>query len=65
MCDNCCNDHKQEIKDISKESQEIVAIISRNKSQKGFNLGMGKTLKLIQQSNTVIKKSVTWIRDII
>jgi ATP-dependent DNA helicase RecQ len=65
MCDNCCNDHKQEIKDISKESQEIVTIISRNKSQKGFNVGMGKTLKLIQQSNTVAKKSVTWIRDII
>ena len=65
MCDNCRNDHKQEIKDISDEAQQIVTIISQNRIKKGFNVGMGKILKLIQQSNTVSKKSVNWIRDII
>ena len=66
MCDNCKNETKRDKKNISNDAEEIVNIIKKNRREKGFNVGMGKTLKIIQQSkDTKIKKSKNWIRDII
>jgi hypothetical protein len=64
ICDNCKTEHKQEMKDISHVSQEIVKIITKNYKNNGFNVGMGKTLKMINQSQN-INKSGIWIRDVI
>ena len=60
MCDNCCGNKIQQIHDITKESEIIVNIISNNKLHKGFDVGMEKTICLIQETNIYfyIKKMV-------
>lgn len=68
MCDNCTNEHKEELKDITEESNIIVKIITRNKFNRGFDLGLGKTIKMIRTSNNYASynnNSDKWIKNVI
>ena len=52
MCDNCCGNKIQQIHDITKESEIIVKIICNNKLHTGFDVGMEKTICLIQKKKS-------------
>lgn len=51
MCDNCTNEHTEELRDITKESEIIIKIIKYNNSNKGFDVGLSKTIKMIRESS--------------
>ena len=68
MCDNCTNEHKEGLKDITEESEIIIKIITANNSRQGFDVGLGKTIKIIRTSNSYAdynNNSDEWIKNVI
>jgi ATP-dependent DNA helicase RecQ len=65
MCDNCKNTHKTEMKDITKESKQITDIILNHHKEKGYYIGMGKIIKLIQQRTTHSKNRISDIINVL
>ena len=67
MCDNCTNEHKEELKDITKESEIIIQLIKTNNFTRGFNLGLGKTIKMIKTNEKFVgyNNSDKWLKNVI
>ena len=65
MCDNCKNTHKTKLKDITKEATEITNIIQTHHKEKGYNIGMGKIVKLLQQKTTYSKQRINDIINVL
>ena len=65
MCDNCKNTHKTKLTDITKESKQITEIISKHYEEKGYNIGMGKIIKLIQKKTTQSKNRISDIINVL
>jgi len=62
MCDNCLIKDKRKLVDITEESKKIISIIKKQHSEKGYYVGITKTLSNIKKS---IKKKNEILKEII
>ena len=62
MCDNCLIKDKRQLVDITEESKKIISIIKKQHSEKGYYVGITKTLSNIKKS---IKKKNEILKEII
>ena len=62
MCDNCLIKDKRKLVDRTEESKKIISIIKKQHSEKGYYVGMTKTLsnikKNIKKKNEVLKEII-------
>tara|TARA_B100000795_G_scaffold117593_1_gene87481 strand:- start:3157 stop:5163 length:2007 start_codon:yes stop_codon:yes gene_type:complete len=65
MCDNCLNNYKTQMTDLSKESIMINTVIATHRQDKGHDVGISKIIKLIQQKSTYSKNRIVDIIDIL
>ena len=68
MCDNCNRLHILKMTDVSKEATCIVNTLQIQHRIKGYDLGLKKTIKIIQNSKDypiIPQKSDKWIKDLI
>lgn len=65
MCDNCKNTHKTQMKDITKEATQIINVIKSHHRDKGYNIGMGKIVKLLQRKTTYSKQRINDIINVL
>jgi len=65
MCDNCKNTHKTQMKDITKEATQIINVIKSHHLDKGYNIGMGKIVKLLQRKTTYSKQRINDIINVL
>jgi ATP-dependent DNA helicase RecQ len=63
MCDNCLTESKHEMVDVTEESKIIIDIIKMHYANKGYNVGLKKTISLIKKKINKTAKVTTEIID--
>tara|TARA_B100000795_G_scaffold253967_3_gene224515 strand:+ start:5127 stop:7211 length:2085 start_codon:yes stop_codon:yes gene_type:complete len=61
MCDNCLTEDKPEMVDVTEESKIIIDIIKMHYANKGYNVGLKKTISLIKKKINKTAKVTTEI----